>query len=364
MAGGQPYVMSVRQIEMALRKKVLDVARTYLPNGRKVDGYWRVGGIDGHAGNSLGVQLEGTNAGLWVDYSDPKGPDMAGDCLSLIRLTECGGDMIEAIKEAKRFLRIDDWTPAQVAKAQIDTVKMAADLQAKEQADAEAKMKGARSLWHHANARPIAGTPAEAYLEGRGIRLAALGAWPGSLKFHPEVYNREIGGKIPAMLAMAVTPQGKHVATHRTYLQRCPTRGWTKIDSPNAKMVLGKIGGGFVPLRKGDSGRSMANLPAGEPIVMTEGIEDALTIAMARPGARVIAAYSVGNMGAIVFPEALGRLIIAADRDPPGSDAVAALERAIARQQSRAVKVQLVMPPIGAKDFNAWLTGEAKEVAA
>lgn len=353
-------LLSVRQIEMKLRERVLEVARTYLPNGRKIDGYWRVGGIDGHPGNSLGVQLGGTNVGLWCDYTDPTAPDMAGDCLDLIRLTECGGDMVEAIKEAKRFLNIEDWSPAQVKAAQIDTAELAAKRQAEEEQEAEAKMIGARKLWHHPDGRPIAGTPAEAYLEGRGIQLDRLGAWPGSLKYHPEVWNREARCKIPAMLAMAVTPQGKHVATHRTFLQRCARRGWTKIDSPNAKMVLGKIGGAFVPLRKGDSGKSMAHLPPGEPILITEGIEDALTIAMARPAARVVAGYSVGNMGAIVFPDSMGPLVIAADRDPPGSDAVVALERAIARQQSRGVKVQLVMPPVGIKDFNAWLTDAAK----
>jgi hypothetical protein len=356
-------LITVRQIEMMLRERVEILARELLPNGRKDQHHWRVGGLHGFPGNSLGVSLSGASRGMWADYVDPSGADMGGDCLDLIRLVKFGGDKGDAIKWARSWLGLDELDPARLAAVQADTSAMAAKRQGEEEREAAAKMKGARALWHHENARPIAGTPAEAYLEGRGISLAKLGQWPGSLKFHPEVWNREAGLKIPAMLAMAVTPQGKHVATHRTYLQRCPSRGWTKIDSPNAKMVLGKIGGGFVPLRKGDSGRSMANLPAGEPIVMTEGIEDALTIAMARPGARVIAAYSVGNMGAIVFPEAIGRLIIAADRDPPGSDAVAALERAIARQQSRAVKVQLVMPPIGAKDFNAWLTGNVAGTA-
>lgn len=364
----QNGLLTVRQIEMMLRERVDALVRDLLPNGRKDGHYWRVGGVDGRPGNSMGVQLVGAGRGMWADYVDPSGPAGGGDCLDLIRLVAVGGDMGEAIKWARGWLGLEDMTPARLERIREDSARLAAKRQAEELAEAEAKMKGARALWHHPGARPIAGTPAEAYLEGRGIRLATLGQWPGSLKFHPEVWNREAGCKIPAMLAMAVTPAGLHVATHRTYLQRCPRRGWTKIDSPNAKMVIGRIGGGFVPLRKGASGKSMAHLPPGEAILMTEGIEDALTIAMAKPDARVIASYSLGNMGAVIFPETLGALVIAADRDAPGSDAVAALERAIARQQSRGVTVRLVMPPVGIKDFNAWLTGaagrNAREVAA
>ena len=366
MAAGPTHMMSVRQIEMLLRERVESLARELLPNGRKDGHHWCVGDLSGTPGQSLKVQIHGAGRGMWCDYVDPK--EHGGDCLDLIRLVLFNGNKVEAIKYAKSWLGLDDLSPARLATVQADTSAMAAKRQAEEEAEAEAKMKGARSLWHDKAARAIAGTPAEAYLVGRGIALDRLGAWPGSLKFHPEVWNSEHRCKIPAMLGMCVTPQGKHVATHRTYLQCCPKRGWTKIDSPNEKMVLGKIGGAFIPLRKGASGKSMAQLPAGERVTGAEGIEDVLTLAMARPDDRMVATYSLGNIGAIVFPEQIGAFLLACDRDNPTNrqlgDSVEdrkirkkleALENAIARQQSRGVKMLLAMPPVGVKDFNAWL---------
>lgn len=363
-----PQLIGVDEIEQKLRDRVLDLCVRLLPNGRRDGHFWTVGGIDGRPGNSLKVKLSGANVGLWCDYVDPRGPDMKGDCLHLIRLSPesgCGGDLGAAVKWAKAYLGIEGMAPEQLARERIDTRALAAKRQAEEEQENAAKMLGAKKLWHHPGAVAIAGTPAEAYLVGRGITLARLGKWPGSLKYHPEVWNAEARCKIPAMLAMGVTPEGKHVATHRTFLQNCPRRGWTKIDSPNAKMVLGKIGGAFIPLRKGSSGKSMANMPAGEPMLLTEGIEDGLTVAMARPDARIGAGYSLPNLGAIVFPEQMGPLVLAADRDS-NVKAVEALERAIARQQSRGVRVKLAMPPVGIKDFNEWLNagGAAEGVAA
>jgi hypothetical protein len=43
-------------------------------------------------------------------------------------------------------------------------------------------------MWH--GAVPIAGTPAEAYLRGRGIDFDRLGRIPGSLRYLPDCWCR------------------------------------------------------------------------------------------------------------------------------------------------------------------------------
>ena len=131
------------------------------------------------------------------------------------------------------------------------------------------------------------------------------------------------------------------------------------VPRGSAKKVLGKSRGAFVPLRKGASRQTMGRMRRPETLYVTEGIEDALTVAMCKPDARVIAAYSLGNLGSIEFPGAIETIVLVADRDD-GAREMELLERAIAKQQARGHRVQLVLPPVGFKDVNAWLlAGEA-----
>ena len=278
----------------------------------------------------------------------------------LVERTMFGGDRGQAVAWLKSYLGLDHLDAGRLERVRADVAKADADVEAQAAREAEAKKRGARALW--LNAKSIEGTPAARYLEERGIRFEQLGKWPGALRYHDEVWNRDAGIKLPAMVSQMILPTGEHVATHRTYLGRDPlTRAWVKADAADlgvprgsAKKMLGKSGGAFVSIRKGATGKTMGAVRMREPVYVTEGIEDALTVAMCKPDARVIAAYSLGNIGAIEFPEAIASIVIVADRDE-GERQQAALERAIARQQARGHRVQLVMPPVGFKDMNAWL---------
>lgn len=355
-AKGAPHALDVREIEQMLRGRAEELAWELLPNARRDGHFLCVGSISGEAGNSLKFNISGANRGMWTDFSAPGAGGtkyQGGDCLHLIRLVLFAGEMVAAIKWARSWLGIDHLDPGRLATARLDARAAAEKSAVEDKQLRETKRRRAVSLWM--GSKPIAGTPAEAYLRGRGIDLSVLGKWPGSLRFHAEVWNREQSLKIPAMVSAMFTPDGAHVATHRTYLQYCQRRGWTKLDSPNAKMVLGACGGSFIPLRKGVSGKSMSDMPEGEAVHITEGIEDALTVAMAKPDCRIVAGYSLPNIGGIVFPPSTGSLVLLCDRDASGSTAVDALERVIAKQQARGVQVRFVMPPAGVKDFNEWL---------
>lgn len=355
-------MISVAEIEARLRDRVEALARELLPNARREGPYLKIGSIDGEPGQSMVIYLQGAKQGRWSDFAG-SGGDAAGDMLDLIAATKGLHEKRDAVAWAKDWLGIvDAWSPRDAVRpSAAEMARRAADARARAEAraaddarDKAAKIRGAKALFLNAAAVPVKDTPAEWYLRGRGLLPDAGGAWPGALRYHPEVWNREAGVKIPAMLAAIYLANGEQVATHRTFLQNCPRRGWTKIDSPNAKMVLGPMWGGFVPVSKGASGKSMRHIAAGEPVYMAEGIEDCLTIRMVKPEARVIAAISLGNMAAVVLPEAARELIIVADRDD-NVKAVDTLERAIATQQARGMTVKLVMPPRGVKDLNEWL---------
>ena len=216
-------------------------------------------------------------------------------------------------------------------------------------AEAAEKRRKAKSLY--LSGIPIRGTPAAAYLAGRGIDFAALGHFPGCLAFRADTWNVEAQRNLPCLLAAIVDMDGTHLATHRTWLAPDGRGGWGKADVGEPKKVLGSFAGGFIPLWKGACRRSMGEIDPGTDVWTSEGIEDGLTVAMARPDARVIAAVSLANFGALRLPEQIGRLIYVGQRDTDPRT-LAALERAIARQQEAGRAVCLTPPPAGFKDVN------------
>ena len=116
-------------------------------------------------------------------------------------------------------------------------------------------------------------------------------------------------------------------AVHRTYLT---AQGRKLEPAETAKMMLGATLGGAVRLREGRRG------PGGAPpaLVVAEGIETALSVGLGAAGridlgAGLWAALSAPGLAGLVLPPAPGRLVVAADGDPPGWEAAEALaERA------------------------------------
>jgi hypothetical protein len=365
-------LVSVAEIADQFNAQAVSLARELLPNGHKAGNKWMASGIDDSGKSaSLAVNLSGAQIGHWTDYGNARAGEDHGDMLDLLALKRYGGDRKAALQDAKQRLGIiDSWT-GPMPKANPEEIERRAAEQraredaraAEEMAERENKMRGARSLYLHADTKAVDGTPVEAYLHGRGLSPAPIGAWPGSLRHHPEAWNREHGVKMHAMLAQVLAWNGSkqiHVATHRTYIQFNAKKGWTKIDGRNARMALGPWGGGYIPINKGSSGKSMTQMQSDEPIYMAEGIEKCIAIRMKLPGARIISGLNLRNMGAILLPPAAKRLIMVVDNDKDDAELVS-LERAIARQQARGLHVQLVRPPLPYKDIDEWMIAVAPE---
>ena len=364
-------MIEVADIEQRLRDQVASLGPHLLPNARRDGHYLKVGSIDGEPGQSLVIELSGSKQGKWRDYA----ADSHGDMLDLIEHTQGLADKRSAVAWAKDWLGIeDDFTPgAPVQLSAEEKAKRAEVARARAQRQQDemereriAKIRGARSLYLSGEMQ-VMRTPVDFYLRGRMLRPdpyeagpEAGGKWPGVLRYHPDIYCKEARVKVPAMLAAIYLADGSHVATHRTFLRNDPEKGWSKLDVTQPKKVLGPMGGGFIPINKGSSGKPMSAMPDGEPVYVTEGIEDALVVRMMKPEARIIAAVSLGNMGAVILPPAVRRLVVVTDRDDGNEQAQDALERSIGRQQSRGLEVSLVVPPetvngMPVKDLNDWL---------
>lgn len=346
-----------------LNERAGELAPDLLPNGRRSGNKWMFSGLEDHGGSeSAYVFLSGVKIGKWFDHGNAVAGEDKGDMLDLLQHKRCHGDKSKAIEEAQRILgkEIIRRPGSQLsAEEKRQRAEQARQRQlAREQKDAaerEKKAKNAKRLF--LNAKPIKNTPAEGYLKGRGISPVPGRDWSGSLRFHPETYHGPLQTKLPALVGAIYHANGDQIGAHRIFLQENRLKGWVKLqgapDVP-AKLVLGNMWGGFVPIHKGRSGVPMSRMAEGEPVYITEGIEDACVVAMVKPEARVIAAISLANIGAIILPDAAARIVVVADRDD-NTKAQDQLERSIAQQQSRGLEVSLVMPPVGVKDVNDWL---------
>lgn len=361
-----PHLHTIPQIVAMLTVRIADLCHVLLPGGRRVGPEWEVGSLAGEPGRSCKVHLAPDGRqGVWCDFSS----DQKGDPLDLIAEVQFRGNKAEAIKWARGWLGLDTSDPAK-----LQTYRRAVERQEKQAAQAaadEAKRADlARRIFAGARAGGIAATLAETYLAGRAIGLRDLGRAPGALAFSAQCWNRERNAKQAAMLA-AITLRGKIVAVHRTYLTREGAKDGSLLDP---KLTLGTYRGGYIPLWRPEGSPSWSALwkdgAADTTIVLAEGIENALSVAVSDPSRRVASTVSLSNMAAIVLPPCVRQVIVAADNDIK-SDPVKqkkidnAFKAAMAHLKADGRAVSVARAPLPHKDFNDWLQALARaEVAA
>jgi hypothetical protein len=310
-----------RTLSCGLAENVEAVCRHYLSNGRRCGNYWIVGDVNNNAGRSLYVRLKGPLSGRgargkWTDSAT----DQHGDLLDLIRAREGLASFRDTLHEARRFLRLPP-APSPVGRerrsSDRDTVALA------------------RKIW--AASRPIAGTPAAAYLRARKI-TADLDEAP--LRYHPGLLYRDtpdlLPQRLPALVAAVTDTSGEIRGIHRTFLD--PTRqDKARVSTP--RRSLGAILGHGVRFGRID-----------DVVVVSEGIETVLSLKSALPELPMVAALSATHLAAWNFPCALRRLFVACDNDAPGRNAA---RRLLIRAEARGVDA--VMVSSLCSDFNSEL---------
>ncbi len=194
----------------------------------------------------------------------------------------------------------------------------------------------ARKIWRAA--KPAEGTPAQTYLQHRGITIEP----PPTIRYHPGLKHGPTGLPLPAMVAAVTMWPGREVvAIHRTFIT---ADGSKKAPVTQNKMMLGPCSGGAVRLGS-----------PGDALMVGEGIETCLA-AMQATGRPAWAALSTSGLRALNLPETAREVIVLADGDDPGE--AAARETALRwKQEGRSVRI--ARPPRGA-DFNDVLLGRAR----
>lgn len=192
--------------------------------------------------------------------------------------------------------------------------------------------------------RHIEGTAAEVYLRRRGITIPL----PHTLRFSrlepPRGNNGLLAAngpdQMPCLVAIASDPAGELVGLQRTYL----TEDGRKAASTDGKVKysLGNVSGGAIQLG-----------PPAETIVVTEGLEDGLSL-FQTIGGTVWVAAGTKMLPQMLFPEITHTVIVAAQGDEPGERAAQAAADAFL---SRGLAVRITRPEPPYKDWNDMLMG-------
>ncbi len=312
-------ISTVADLARRLARDAEAVCRHYLPNGHRHGRYWLAGDVRNTPGRSLYVRLHGPDcgpgaAGKWTDAATGE----HGDLLDLIGLNRDLSHLGEAMDEARSFLALPNLcrptgqsSPSPVPGG---------------------SPEAARRLFRAA--RPILGTPAEAYLRARAItgRLD----WP-ALRFHPRVYYRATENAPletwPALLAAVTDLHGHITGIQRTWLDPLLP---AKAPLTDPRRALGHLLGGGVRL----------GTPA-DTIAAGEGVETMLALKSVLPKLAMIAGLSANHLAAHELAPALRRLYVARDNDAAG---LKAADRLHERGEAAGIDVRDLVPVHG--DFN------------
>jgi len=354
-------LVEISEVVGGLRARIEALAQELLPAGRREGDEWvDARRAQGGLGDSMKVKIRGAGAGTWGHFAAGKG----GDALDLIAYVNFGGDKKAAWRWAMNWLGLDTSRPVPQAQRPVPSPAPARTDDA-----ADHRRDVGFKLWLEAR-EGLAGTPVERYLGGRGIALSALARPPSALRFHPRLPywdppDRDgarpiLRGHYPAMVALVAgepsARAGHFVALHKTYLAVRDDGRVTKADVPKPKMVYGRMKGGSIRLARGASGKGFNAAPAGDVVAITEGIEDALTVALAAPELRVVAAVSLANMRNVWLPPNVAEVILVADNDGANEVAAKALQMAALAHHHAGRRVRIARPAAGVKDVNELLT--------
>ncbi|MBT9444116.1 MAG: toprim domain-containing protein [Hyphomonadaceae bacterium] len=195
----------------------------------------------------------------------------------------------------------------------------------------------ARRIW--GEGAGLKGSPAEAYLEGRGVCVAEgpdNGATLDALRFHPTMTSLDDRVRRPALLSAILSQNGVLQGVEATLLAR-DGAGVRKAAAATPRRIIGRLMGGAVRL-----------FQTSDVLVVAEGVETALSAAHALR-APAWAILSAANLARFEPPAEVHRLIVAADADAAGMRAAHALR---ARLRGALDGVEIIAPPEGFNDWN------------
>jgi Toprim domain-containing protein len=314
---------SIADLSVDLADRAESFCRQYFPEGCKQGNYWQVGDTSGAKGQSLAIRLQaegGRKAGSWVDYATGQ----YGDLIDLLHERLGSITLKETLREARSFL------------GEAPCPAVSRDTQTRVQPDAASSKRIARARKLFAAGKPVLGTLAATYLQGRGI--TRLGP---ALRYHPRVFLRhgtddaDPPQRAPALLAKITDNRGQITGCARVYLD-ASTGGLAVIERP--KRILGQLHGHAIRFWSGTSRTDF---------IVGEGLENTLSVGTALPEFDLASCITATHLGLFIPPPGIKRIWIARDNDEAGHNASMKLRNQL---ESLGVTCGDLLPQLG--DFN------------
>lgn len=314
---------SIADLSADLADRAESFCRQYFPEGCKQGNYWQVGDTSGAKGQSLAIRLQaqgGRKAGSWTDYATGEN----GDLIDLLHERLGSVTLKETLREARSFL------------GEAPCPAVPRDTKTRKQPDAAPSKRIARARRLFAAGKPVLGTLAAIYLQGRGI--TRLGP---ALRYHSRVFLWQREGdadppqRAPALLAKITDNRGQITGCARFYLDPS-TGGLAAFESP--KRILGQLHGHAI--------RFCSGSPRND-LIVGEGLENTLSVGTALPEFDLASCLTATHLGLFIPPPGIKRLWIARDNDEVGRNASTRLRKQL---ESFGVVCGELVPNMG--DFN------------
>lgn len=300
------------KVKQALKDRIEDLCRKLLPDGRKNGRLWvSHNPVTGDTDRTpeFKVALD-RDHGAWKDWRTGE----TGDVLKLISYVK-QLNFRETMDFARDFTGIHRMTDAE-ARALEGRVRTA---QARTERDDQARklkrMGDAERIWN-SGFQDGAGSTAEAeaqrYFAARAIPLdqiehrdratfrfsPAQEFWARAQYRHQDGRRIKIadGPRFPAVLSAMRLATGQVAAVHMTFLDPLGLRKLPVGSGENAKIMFGEAKGAVIRISHGPEGEPPETALQPHPLLMGEGIETTMSMAIGAPEARAWAAGSLANM--------------------------------------------------------------------
>lgn len=346
-------------VKERLQAAIFDLLRELKLTGKRSGIYWLCANPtrhDRHAG-SMWVIVSG-NVGVWKDEATGD----TGDVFKLIGYINGIADNRELMRWCLSFLGDD---PALDRKAL--ERRSRAPRKTQEQVDAEeaARVEEARrkalGLWLNAKKDWRASVVETYFRTARGLDLSPLTHLPGAVRWLPDhdATDSKTGEveSFPCILTAMTLPNGSFGAVHRTWIRHDGSdKAWV---SPPRK-IWPSFTGCVMRVAKGiprHTPEQAAKKGISGPVVITEGLEDALTVAVSMPEIRVWAAGTLGNIAHVPALPCVSEFIVLRDNDWDKPQAVRLFDKGIQALRRHGLPVKVTAAPSG-KDANDLYRGK------
>ena len=292
--------------------------------------------------SSRGMHMQGAKRGLWYDFVSAEGGNLFDLVARLfLSLHSASDDFPRVIREAARYCGIIEDQPVDMRALKERAAKREKEAKEEEEREIRQRMALVKALLEKAT--PIAGqagrqTPGQAYLASRGITEVPKN---GLSNLPPLPGIAVAGTKFPALVVWARNSAGEITGGQRILVNPDGSRANNDPRKPSFGFVQGSVA-------KFPARTSRINKNA--PLVVAEGPESALSIWYST-GYETWSVF--GSSGWVTAPIPLGRpVILAPDRDAPGSQADNAFAKAVMHHLVRGIepRIAIAPEPVGSKN--------------